>query len=174
MTIGEFFWLDDAKFAAHLKTLSDEQLLFDDIHNVRKRKGGKLGAWVGTAQLPFTLGISIVGVGIGARNREVAKRRLEMIHTEMRQRGLTHHVENWKDDAFAAFTVGAGVTIGMGFVPGCEIAAQEFAEAGAVNAATYLSGVAVGEVSHHVGEQVTEITSSELAGRRHTHQNVQQ
>ncbi|KAK4498913.1 hypothetical protein PRZ48_009423 [Zasmidium cellare] len=162
MTIEEFFWLDDEEFARRLRTVSNEELVFSDKHNVRKRKGGKLGAWVGTFQAPLTLGISLIGVGIAARNRHVAKRRLEMIHAELTRRGLHKHAEDWKDSAFAAFTVGAGAAVGMGFVPGCEFAAQEFAEAGATNAATYLTGVAVGEVSQNVGSLATEQTSAKF------------
>ncbi|KAF2161905.1 hypothetical protein M409DRAFT_27632 [Zasmidium cellare ATCC 36951] len=125
MTLGDFFWLDDDEFVRRLRKTPTEELKFSDKHNVRKRKGGKLGAWVGTAQAPFTLGISFIG-----------------------------------DTAFAAFTVGAGAAVGMGFAPGCEFAAQEFAEAGATNAATYLTGLAVGEVSQNVGSLATEVASA--------------
>jgi len=39
MTIGEFFWLDDAKFQQKIQELSNDELMFGDKHNVRKRKG---------------------------------------------------------------------------------------------------------------------------------------
>lgn len=160
MGLADFFWLDDVEFAQRIRDLEDDELMFDDKHNVRKRKGGKLGAWVGTAQAPVTLGTSFIGVGIAAWNRAVAKRRLALIHAELIRRGLPLHAENWKDDAFATFAVGAGAAVGMGFVPGCEFAAQEFAEAGAVNASTYLTGLAVGEVSQNVGSLTLENASA--------------
>lgn len=160
MTIAEFFWLDDAKFAQRLTQASDQELLMGDKHNVRKRKGGKLGAWVGAAQAPMTLGISLFGTGIGVRNRHVAKRRLEMIHAEMQRRDLPIHAEDWKDCAFAVMAVGAGTAVGMGFVPGAEIASQGFAGAGAEHAASYLAGVATSEVAQHAGAVATEATTA--------------
>ena len=160
MTLSEFFWLDDAKFAQQLTLASDDELRMGDKHNVRKRKGGKLGAWVGTAQAPMTLGISFIGTGIGIRNRAVAKRRLEMIHAELRRRGLEEHIEDWKDAAFATLAVGAGTAVGMGFAPGAEAAAQGFAEAGATSAAQYFAGVATSQVAQSVGSQVTEISTA--------------
>lgn len=156
MTFSEFFWLDDAKFAAALMNVSDQELIFGDKHNVRKRKGGKLGGWVGAAQAPLTMGISLAGSGIAIRNRAVAKRRLAMIHAELDRRGLAHHKEDWKDSAFAAVAVGAGTAIGMGFVPGAEVAAQGFAEVGATTTAEYVAGVATSETLQHVGSLATE------------------
>jgi len=122
--------------------------------------GGKLGAWVGAIQAPMTLGISFIGTGIAARNRVVAKRRLEMIHAELRRRGLGKHAEDWKDSAFAALAVGAGTAVGMGFVPGAEVAAQGFAEAGAMNAAQYASGVATSQVAQNLGSVMTETATA--------------
>lgn len=160
MTIAEFFWLDDAKFAQKLSQATNQELMLGDKHNVRKRKGGKLSAWVGGVQAPMTLGISLVGSGIAVRNRSVAKRRLEMIHAELQRRGLQKHAEDWKDSAFAALAVGAGTAVGMGFTPGAEAAAQGFAEAGATHAAAYLSSVATTELYQNVGSLATEVTTS--------------
>lgn len=160
MTLSEFFWLDDAKFAQQLTLASDDELRMRDKHNVRKRKGGKLGAWVGTAQAPVTMGISLVGTGIGIRNRAVAKRRLEMIHAELRRRGLEAHIEDWKDAAFATVAVGAGAAVGMGFVPGAEAAAQGLAEAGATTTAQLLAGAATSQVAQSVGSQITEVSTA--------------
>lgn len=160
MTLADFFWLDDAKFAERLTHATTDELLMGDKHNVRKRKGGKLGAWVGTAQAPLTLGISLVGTGIGVRNRAVAKRRLDMIHAELARRGVRPHAEDWKDAAFAVLAVGAGTAVGMGFAPGAEAAAQGFAEVGASHAAQYLAGVATSEVAQNVGSVATEASTA--------------
>lgn len=160
MTFAEFFWLHDAKFAQKLSQATDQELMLDDKHNVRKRKGGKLSAWAGGLQAPMTLGISLVGSGIGMRNRSVAKRRLEMIHAELERRGLQAHAEDWKDAAFAALAVGAGTAVGMGFASGAEAAAQGFAEAGATHAAAYMTSVATTELYQNGGSLATEITTS--------------
>ncbi|KAK5175905.1 uncharacterized protein LTR77_001045 [Saxophila tyrrhenica] len=169
MVLADFFWLDDAKFAEALRNASDAELMFDDKHNVRKRKGGKLGAWVGTVQAPLTLGISLVGTGIAARNRVVAKRRLTMIHEELGRRGLQKHAEDWFDAAFAMMAVGAGTVVGMSFVPGAEFAAQEFAKAGATQAAMYFTGVATSEVLPHVGSLATETATSQWSNPDNWH-----
>lgn len=161
MTIGDFFWLDDAKFAQRLSQASDHELMLSDKHNVRKRKGGKLGAWVGAAQAPMTMGISLFGTGIGVRNRVVAKRRLEMIHAELERRGLHKHAEDWKDSAFAAIAVGAGTAVGMGFAPGAEVAAQGLCEIGATHAATHAAGVATSEMAQNIGSVATEVTTAQ-------------
>lgn len=160
MTVADFIWLDDAKFAQQLSQASDQELILGDKHNVRKRKGGKLGAWVGGAQAPFTLGISLFGTGIGVRNRHVAKRRLEMIHAELERRGLQKHAEDWKDAAFAALAVGAGTAVGMGFAPGAEAAAQGLCEAGATHTATVVAGVATTELYQNIGSVATEVTTA--------------
>ncbi len=160
MVIADFFWLDDAKFAAALMNASDAELIFGDKHNVRKRKGGKLGAWVGAAQAPYTLGISFLGSGIAIRNRAVAKRRLDMIHAELLRRGLDKHAEVWKDAAFATLAVGAGSVIGIGFAPGVEHAAQAACAAGAEQTASYLTGVAASQVLQHSGALATETATA--------------
>lgn len=160
MPIKDFFWLSDTEFTHRLRQASDQDLMLDDKHNVRKRKGGKLGAWVSGAQAPMTLGISLFGTGIGIRNRHVAKRRLDMIHTELERRGLPKHAEDWKDTAFAVAAVGAGTAVGMAFVPGAEYAAQGLAEAGAASAASHVAYVATSQTAQSIGSQITEVSTA--------------
>lgn len=162
MTLADFFWLDEEDFAAHLKALKDDQLLFQDKHNIRKRKGGKGSAIAGTIQAPFTLGVSFIGVGIGLRNRHVAKKRLEMIHAEIKRRGLEPHAENWKDDAVAAIAVGAGVAIGQCFVPATEAVTQRLVEAGALQAAQSLVEATATVAQQNFGQEITQIATSKI------------
>lgn len=83
-----------------------------------------------------------------------------MIHAELLRRGLGKHADDWKDAAFASLAVGAGAVVGMGFAPGAEIAAQNFAEHGAMTAAQYASGVATSQVAQSLGLVATETASA--------------
>ena len=165
MGLGDFFWMDADKFAAELLMASDEELMHGNKHNVRKRKGGKLGAWAGALQVPMTAGVSLFGTAISVRNRNIAKRRLDMIYAEQARRGLPQYVETWKDGAFAGFAVGTGMIAGQGFVPGLEFGVQETAAAGMTDTATYLAGLAASQGIQNVGSLATETVAGETASK---------
>ncbi|KAK0876744.1 hypothetical protein LTR87_009426 [Friedmanniomyces endolithicus] len=91
MTLKDFFHLSDEEFATRISTSTNEELLKDDIHNCRTAHSGTYGATLGVLEAPVTAGVSLVGSAIGLRRRNVAKRRLEMIHQELEKRGLPAH-----------------------------------------------------------------------------------
>ncbi|USW56621.1 hypothetical protein Slin15195_G099400 [Septoria linicola] len=111
MTIAEFFWLSDSQFSTRLAQLNNEDLLKDDIHNCRTRHGGKFSAYGGVVGALPTLGISLIGTGIGLRRRNVVPRRLAMVHAELQKRGLDKHVETKSDLVIPAVGVGIGTAI---------------------------------------------------------------
>lgn len=88
MTLEDFFHLSEEEFADRISKLSDEELMKDDIHNCRAMHSGAYGAAIGALEAPVTAGMSLVGSAIGLRKRNVAKRRLEIIHAEVIKRGL--------------------------------------------------------------------------------------
>ncbi|KAK5107495.1 hypothetical protein LTR62_001067 [Meristemomyces frigidus] len=151
MTLKDFFHLSEADFTLRLSQMTDTELLKDDIHNVRTTHSGSLGAVLGAVQAPVTAGVSLVGSAIGLRRRNVARRRLEMIHAELERRGLPLHQQT-KRDFFIPLAI-AGVTMGIG---GTAVEAalgampvQSVVDAG-IDAGTTAASMVVGEAAGKV------------------------
>ncbi|KAK0272299.1 hypothetical protein LTR35_012882 [Friedmanniomyces endolithicus] len=118
MTLKDFFHLSDEEFATRISTSTNEELLKDDIHNCRAIHSGMYGATLGVLEAPATAGVSLVGSAIGLRRRNVAKRRLEMIHQELEKRGLPAHKQTKRDFLIPLGIAGVSAGISGGVMDG--------------------------------------------------------
>ncbi|KAK4569484.1 hypothetical protein LTR86_003247 [Recurvomyces mirabilis] len=163
MTLKDFFHLSESDFADRISKLPDEELLKDDIHNVRTTHSGAIGATLGAVEAPATAGLSLIGSAIGLRRRNVAKRRSEMIHAELEKRGLPIHRQTKRDFliplAISVATMGIGgpaVEGLMGAIP-----VQSVLDAG-IDAGTTAASMVVGEAA---GKMVVEVGGENVADR---------
>ncbi|KAK0838674.1 hypothetical protein LTR03_011852 [Friedmanniomyces endolithicus] len=118
MTLKDFFHLSDEEFANRISTSTNEELLKDDIHNCRTTHSGMYGATLGVLEAPVTAGVSLVGSAIGLRRRNVAKRRLQMIHQELEKRGLPAHKQTKRDFLIPLGIAGVSAGISGGVMDG--------------------------------------------------------
>ncbi|KAK0792421.1 hypothetical protein LTR75_011470 [Friedmanniomyces endolithicus] len=126
MTLKDFFHLSDEEFANRISTSTNEELLKDDIHNCRTTHSGMYGATLGVLEAPVTAGVSLVGSAIGLRRRNVAKRRLQMIHQELEKRVSAGISGGVMDGVMHAIPVDSLVDAGLdlGVTAGAQVAQE--------------------------------------------------
>ena len=161
-TLKDFFHLSEAEFAERLSDMTNDELMRDDIHNCRASHSGAYGAVIGAVEAPVTLGVSLVGTGIGLRRRNVAKRRLGMIHGELQRRGLPLHAETKRDCLIPLGVAAIGATVSGRLVDGLmgAVPVASLADAGI----TFTSS-ATGQVAQEAtGKMVLAVDSEHLMG----------
>ncbi|TKA78275.1 hypothetical protein B0A55_04738 [Friedmanniomyces simplex] len=158
MTLKDFFHLSEEEFAERITTLTDEELMKDDIHNCRATHSGAYGAAIGAIEAPVTAGVSLVGSAIGLRRRNVAKRRLEMIHHEIEKRGLPVHKQTKRDYLIPLGIAGVSAGISGGVMDGLlhAIPADSIVDAG-----LDLGATAGAQVAQEAAGKLTVETGSE-------------
>lgn len=167
MTFKEFLHLNEDAFRLKIRGMKDEELAEILTHNRRARHGGKYGmvsgATLGVSAAIPTFGVSLIGVPLGARRHDVAKRRMVMVLEEYARRGLLPHDERKRDRGIPAAATAFGAALTFGVFTGGEAMVVPLMEHGHWAAAEVVmdvtqgaAGAAAQQVTNMGGEQAVE------------------
>lgn len=154
MAWSEILEFDSVAYAKKLKDLTPEQLLEREVKKERQKfaASAKIGGGVGLA--PWTGGASLVSTGLGSRQMWIANRKLDLVHEELKSRGIDLYKPTTKDALVPlAITIG---TLGIGHgISDLAVHATSEVSASAVSAGGYGLGHALvespGTFAHAVG-----------------------
>ncbi|KAK3395117.1 hypothetical protein B0H63DRAFT_492118 [Podospora didyma] len=106
---------DFKKYDAKCAALSAEELQREWEHYTRLISGAATSTTVSGLAIPFTLGVSMIGVGMAAPAIHNARKKREIIEKHLQKHGTTHHTR--KRDVVSSMaisgTIGV-VTLGVG------------------------------------------------------------
>jgi len=120
MAVKDFLHLDEKEYALRISAYSNEQLQKQDVVKQRQCYAGMGSVAAGVGGAFFTGGTTLLASGYGCRRIHVAKRKVKLIHAELRSRGLSPHQQTKRDVliplavCMVSTAIGAGVDIGVG------------------------------------------------------------
>ncbi|KIW02097.1 uncharacterized protein PV09_06587 [Verruconis gallopava] len=118
---------DFKKYDAKCAEMNAEQLQLEWQHYTRQISGAATSTTVSGLAMPFTAGVSAIGVGLGAPTIHNARKKREIIEKHLQRLGTTHNTRKRDVMGSMAFSGTVGVlTLGVG-----SMGAEHVASAGA-------------------------------------------
>lgn len=155
---------DFKKFDAKCANMSIDELQREWEHYTRLISGSATSTAVSGAAIPFTLGVSVIGVGLAAPAIHNARKKREIIERHLQRLGTTHHTR--KRDVLTPIAISGTVglvTLGVGSAGAgaitnaavehgiTSVAANEIAVKATVHLA--VDGVAMAGEEHHMKQK---------------------
>ena len=155
---------DFKKFDAKCANMTVDELQREWEHYTRLISGSATSTAVSGAAIPFTLGVSVIGVGLAAPAIHNARKKREIIERHLQRLGTTHHTR--KRDVLTPMAISGTVglvTLGVGSAGAdavmnqavehqmTSVAANEIAVKATVHLA--VDGVAMAGEEHHMKQK---------------------
>lgn len=114
MGISDLFdSFDAAAYRRRIRRLSRDEICKREIQKRRQLYGAGFKMAGGTALAPFTMGISFIRTGLGARQYDIAKQKLTVIQQIMREEGWKFHNETKRDVLIPLVSNLIGIGVGV-------------------------------------------------------------
>ncbi|KAH0562467.1 hypothetical protein GP486_002841 [Trichoglossum hirsutum] len=143
MGVDDLFGFSAKSYRIRIKDCSNLDLQRREVTKIRQINGAGFKIGAGVVGALATGGATLIGSGVGARQLNIACRKLAVIRELMQERGLPLHEESKRDMVIPCVASAVGLGVGLGVDVGVghlvQGAAEQLGQAGVQEAAVHLT-----------------------------------